>query len=282
MAQPVIALHGIRLQYGGATVLDLPRLEIYDGETLAIIGPNGAGKTSLLKVIGLLEQPGFGSVYFRGEQATSQNALTLRRRMASALQAPLLIDDTVYANAALGLKLRGATKKEIDERLQPWLGRLGIAHIAGRRARTLSGGEARRTSLARALVLEPELLLLDEPFSALDSPSREALLSDLQQALEQSRAAVVIVTHDLYEAAALAARVGVLSRGKLLQLAPTEEIFSRPANQEVAELVSVHNRRPHLMDSLHAPMLSSDGAPTSFTAPETKLYRKKVGGEEGI
>lgn len=282
MAEPVIALRGIRVQYGRATVLDLPSFDIYDGEILAIIGANGAGKTTLLKVIGLLEQPCVGTVTFRGEHAMPQNALALRRRMACVLQAPLLLDDTVYANAALGLKLRGARKKEIDGKLQPWLERLGISHIAGRRARTLSGGEARRTTLARALVLEPELLLLDEPFSALDSPSREALLRDLQEALPATHAAVVIVTHDLYEAAALAKRVGVLSRGKLLQLAPTEDIFSRPANQEVAEFVGVQNRRACATHSRYTPVFSSDERTNLVPKSEAEFLRKKIGGEGGI
>jgi tungstate transport system ATP-binding protein len=243
MADPFIALRGIRVQYRAATVLDLPSLDIDDGETLAMIGANGAGKSTLLRVIGLLERPSSGRIFFQGEHATPQNSLILRRRMANVLQTPLLLDLSVYDNVAIGLKLRGCSPKQIHERLQPWLERLGIAQIARQPARTLSGGEARRTSLARALVLEPELLLLDEPFSALDSPSREALLRDLQEALRGTNAAVVIVTHDLYEAAALATRIGVLSRGKLVQLAPTEDIFSRPANQEVADFLSVPNRR---------------------------------------
>jgi ABC-type proline/glycine betaine transport system ATPase subunit len=106
-----------------------------------------------------------------------------------------------------------------------------------RSARTLSGGEARRTSLARALVLEPELLLLDEPFSALDAPTRKRLLSDFKEILRLSAAAVVIVTHDVHEAVALAKHIAVLSRGKLVQSGPAEEVCSRPANQEVADLV---------------------------------------------
>jgi tungstate transport system ATP-binding protein len=247
MAEPLITLRDIRVQYGALTVLDLPSLEIDENETLAIIGANGAGKSTLLRVIGLLERPSRGSVFFRGELAAPRHSLRLRRRIASVLQTPLLLDATVYANAAIGLKLRGCRPKEIDGRLLPWLERLGIAHVAGQSARTLSGGEARRTSLARALVLEPQLLLLDEPFSALDSPSREALLTDLQEALRRSDAAVVLVTHDVHEAATLANRIGVLSRGRLLQLGPTEDIFSRPANQEVASFVGTYNRHANCL-----------------------------------
>jgi tungstate transport system ATP-binding protein len=239
MAPSLLTLRNIRVCYGAATVLDIPALDIHSGETLAIIGANGAGKSTLLRVIGFLQRPTSGSVCFLGEAPTAQNSLTLRRRIAHVLQAPLLLDDTVYGNAALGLKLRGLDRKQIQKKLEPWLERLGIANIAMRSARTLSGGEARRTSLARALVLEPELLLLDEPFSALDAPTRKRLLSDFKEILRLSDAAVVIVTHDVHEAVALAKHIAVLSRGKLLQSGPAEEVCSRPANQEVADLVSL-------------------------------------------
>jgi len=242
MAQCVVALGNVQVRYGAATVLDVPSFDVFDSEIVAVIGANGSGKSTLLRVLGLLQQPTCGKVYFRSEMAKPANCFALRRRTASVLQAPLLLDSTVYANAALGLKLRGVDREQIEARLQPWLERLGIAHLAARPARTLSGGEARRTSLARALVLEPELLLLDEPFSALDAPSREALLVDLQHVLPQSQAAVVIVTHDLYEAAALADRIGVLSQGKLLQIGPIEEVLTSPVSKEVAVFVAVQNR----------------------------------------
>jgi tungstate transport system ATP-binding protein len=244
MAEPLVALRDVRVQHGAATVLDIPALEIREGEIVAIIGANGAGKSTLLRVLGLLEWPTCGGVLFRGEAATAKKGLAMRRHMASVLQAPLLLDATVYANAALGLKLRGVPSRQVDPRLRPWLERLGIAHLANRPARTLSGGEARRTSLARGLVLEPELLLLDEPFSALDAPSRETLLLDLQEILAQTEAAVVMVTHDLHEAAALGKRIGVLSRGMLMQLGLAEEIFSRPVNDEVAAISWMDNRIP--------------------------------------
>jgi ABC-type sugar transport system ATPase subunit len=239
MVSPLLTLRDILVCYGASIVLDIPALDIHRGETLAIIGVNGAGKSTLLRVIGLLQRPASGSICFSGEAATTQNSLTLRRRIANVLQAPLLLDDTVYANAALGLKLRGLDRQQIRKKLEPWLKRLGIADIAMRRTRTLSGGEARRTSLARALVLEPELLLLDEPFSALDAPTRKSLLSDLKEILQLSDAATVMVTHDVHEAVALAKHIAVLSRGKLVQRGTAQEVCSRPTSQEVAELVAL-------------------------------------------
>ena len=144
--------------------------------------------------------------------------LSFRRRIATVFQEPLLLNASVYDNAALGLKLRNVDSREIERRLRPWLERLGISRLASRTVRTLSGGEAQRTSLARALVLDPELLLLDEPFSALDQPSRDVLLDDLQEILQGTGTTTVFVTHDRNEAFRVASRIGVMAGGELLQL----------------------------------------------------------------
>jgi tungstate transport system ATP-binding protein len=192
--------------------------------------------------MGLLQQSTTGKVYFDGQEATRQNALLLRRRMASIFQEPLLLNASVSDNAALGLKMRGLPTGEIKKRLGTWLERLGIAHLASRSALTLSGGEAQRTSLARALALEPELLLLDEPFSALDPPTREALLLDLRTILKETGVTTVFVTHDRHEAFMLGQRVGVLNKGKLLQLGSNVEVFTHPVSEEVAAIVGVDTR----------------------------------------
>jgi tungstate transport system ATP-binding protein len=241
MAETLLALRDIRVQYGAATALEIASFDVHAGEIVAIIGANGAGKSTLLRVMGLLQWPASGSVYFCGEQATWKNTLALRRRMASVFQEPLLLNATVYDNAALGLKLRGRSRDQIDKSLRPWLDRFGIAHLAGRPVRTLSGGEAQRASLARGFVLDPELLLLDEPFSALDAPTRETLLRDLQEILTETGITAVMATHELQEAA-LAKRIGVLSRGRLVQCAPQREIFIHPATEEVAIMVGMETR----------------------------------------
>jgi ABC-type sugar transport system ATPase subunit len=180
--------------------------------------------------------------------ATPKNLLAMRRRMASVFHEPLLLDSTVYANAALGLKLRGFDRRQIDQRLRPWLERLGIGHLMSRRVRTLSGGEAQRTSLVRGLALNPDLLLMDEPFSALDAPTRKTLLLDLQDILADTEITTVMVTHELEEAAALGQRIGVLSQGKLLQLAAARDIFMRPASVEVAGIVGTETCLPAVVE----------------------------------
>jgi tungstate transport system ATP-binding protein len=242
VAESLLKLNHVVVRYGDKIVLQVPRLMVNSGEVLALLGPNGAGKTTLLRVIGLLQAPSDGSVQFDGIPASSTNSLAIRRRIATVFQEPLLLNATVYQNAALGLKLRGLRRAEIQDRVAPWLERLGIAHLAGRSARTLSGGEAQRTSLVRALAINPDLLLLDEPFGALDPASREALLSDFRRIVKQRRVTTVFVTHDRAEAFALADRVGVLARGGMLQLGARDEVFLRPASRAVAEIVGVENR----------------------------------------
>lgn len=240
MSQCVLEARGLLVKYGLSIALSVPYLSLLKNETLALIGPNGAGKSTLMRVLGLLEEPSQGEVYFLGRRVYwNSELLHLRRRMASAFQDPLLCDTTVFENVALGLRLRGLDKREIVKRVECWLERLEISGLAYRRARTLSGGEAQRVSLARAFVLEPEVLLLDEPFAALDPPARESLLLDLGAILREVRVATLFVSHDRTEAIRLGDRVGVMIGGKILQLDLPERVFSSPASEEVARFVGM-------------------------------------------
>ncbi len=235
----VVALRGITVRYGGALALDVPALEIEEGALLAVIGPNGSGKSTLLRVIGLLESPATGEVRFHGSLVSGARVLEARRRMAMVFQEPLLADASVFDNAALGLRFRGIPAAPRRPRVERWLERFGIRDLAARRARTLSGGEAQRCALVRALVLEPEILLLDEPFSALDPPTREALIADLGAILRRDRVTTVLVTHDRTEARALADRVAVMMRGQIVQADTPERLFRAPVSDEVARFVGV-------------------------------------------
>ena len=236
----VLELAGVRVAQAGQTALDVPHLAVRPGEVLAVIGPNGAGKSTLLRVMGLLQAPDAGEVRFQGETVTAAQGLSVRRRMASVFQDPLLADATVRANVSMGLRFRGAPSGQIDAQAARWLERLGIAGLARERpSRTLSGGEAQRVALARALVLEPELLLLDEPFSALDQPTREVLIADLGRILREEQVSTVLVTHDRAEAMTLGDRVGVLMGGRLVQLEDTSQVFRAPASEEIARFVGI-------------------------------------------
>ena len=250
MAEALIALRDVVVKYGDLTALNIPSLDVYAGEVLALIGPNGAGKSTLLRVMGLLQVPTSGKVFFRDQESARNNSLNLRRRMASVFQEPLLLNASVYDNAALGLKLRGLNPGDIEQELRPWLERLEISDLAIRRVRTLSGGEAQRTNLARALVLNPELLLFDEPFSALDQPTRDTLLDDLKQILRETGITTVLVTHDRDEAFRLANRVGILTGGRILQLGSSVDVFTRPQSESVAEIVGFENRIPGVVKSI--------------------------------
>lgn len=230
----LLVLENLLVKRGGRTVLDLKSLEIEKGEVLAVVGPNGAGKSTLLLTLARLLKPGRGEIWFNGRPAAGESALTYRRRIGLVMQDPLLFDSSVYGNIATGLRFRGCRKVEIDRRVSVWLERLHIHHLSGRRATELSGGEAQRVSLARALVLEPELLLLDEPFAALDPPTRQRLVNDLAGLLREQRITTVFVTHDLGEAARLADRVAILLDSQLRQFGLPEMVFKAPADAEVA------------------------------------------------
>ncbi|HXE56875.1 MAG TPA: ABC transporter ATP-binding protein [Gemmatimonadales bacterium] len=246
VTSPLIEARGLEVRYGAAMALRVDEIAILPGEILALIGPNGSGKSTLLRVLALLQRPAAGEVRYHGEpvRPDSRELLRLRRRTATVFQAPLLLDTTVYENVALGLRFRGVPEREVRRRVGEWLGRLGIAHLADRRSRTLSGGEAQRASLARAFVLEPEVLFLDEPFSALDPPTRETLLLELEAILRESRVTAVFVTHDRLEALTLADRVAVMLSGRLRQVDTVERVFGAPADPEVARFVGVENLIP--------------------------------------
>ena len=244
-------VRGLRVRRGPAFTLEIPRLSVAAGETLAVLGLNGAGKSTLLEVLALLLRPDEGEVRILGEATRSgPDAQRLRRRLGLALQDPLLLAGSVLDNVALPLRLRAVPRSECRRRALAGLARFEVAHLAGRSSRGLSGGEARRVSLARALVTEPDLLLLDEPFSALDPPTRDALLRDFQKAIPAGTA-VVLVTHDRLEALGLGRQIAVLQGGRLLQWGPAQEIFRSPLSQPVAALVGLET-------ILSGPVLSSD------------------------
>lgn len=244
--KPIIEVKNLILRKGQREILNLPELSLNSGEVLAIIGPNGAGKTSLLQILALLERPTSGEIYYRGQAIDfRKNLLPWRRRVTMLFQDPLLLDGTVFANVAAGLTFRGIKKEELRPRVQPWLRQFGVEHLATRSARLLSGGEAQRVALARALALEPEVLLLDEPFSSLDYPTRVRLLEELSQVLRSTGVTAVFVTHDYTEVLALAHRLGVLMGGRLEQLGEPGEVLQRPANSAVAHLLSWEDLARH-------------------------------------
>lgn len=219
-------------------VLDVESLDLHAGETLVLLGPNGAGKSTLVQVMALLTSPDTGEVLHGGESARSRS-LAHRRRLAVVFQDPLLLDASVESNAASGLAIRGVPNAERRTRASKWLERFGVVHLAKRSARTLSGGEAQRVSLARAFAVNPEVLFLDEPFAALDAPTRFALTEELRPLLSGGPKATVFVTHDRTEALRLGDRIAVLIDGRVRHVGTPAEVFGAPADEEVAQFVGV-------------------------------------------
>jgi tungstate transport system ATP-binding protein len=209
----LIEIRNLQVRRNKRLVLEIDALDIEKSAVLAVIGPNGAGKTSLLLALARLLKPEHGGIHFNGYSADSD--LAYRRRIGLVMQDPLLLNTSVFENVATGLRFRGLPGAEITPRVSQWLERLGIPHLAKRPASQISGGEAQRVSLARAFVLEPELLLLDEPFSSLDPETRAILRRDLRATLQETRVTTIFVTHDLDDARALANQVATLKDGKL-------------------------------------------------------------------
>lgn len=215
----------LQLVRGRREVFRIDQFTLAEGEVWALVGPNGVGKTSLLLTLALLQRPTKGSLEVNGMPVTPKDTLALRRQMAVVFQEPLLMDTTVLKNVTTGLRIRGVPREAARERALEWLTRLGIGHLAPRSALHLSGGEAQRVNLARALALEPKILFLDEPFSALDYPTRNDLLDELSAILKETGIATLFVTHDYTEIPRLAERAAVMFGGRLAKQGSIREIL---------------------------------------------------------
>jgi tungstate transport system ATP-binding protein len=226
---PLIELKNITYKAHNRTILDIPEFQIQTGEFLGIMGPNGAGKSTLLKVLAFLEQQNSGEIFYRGQAIPKGNApLELRRKFSIALQQSLLLDGTVFHNIAIGLTLRKVSKSIIKEKVGHWMELFGISHLAKKNALYLSGGEAQRVNLARAMIVEPEILFLDEPFSALDFPTKIRLMEDFKQIIEDAKTTAVFVSHDLMEVNYLTKQLAIIVNGEVKQVGLTPRVLEHP------------------------------------------------------
>lgn len=212
------------------------------GSVLVLFGPSGAGKTTVLRILAGLERPDAGVVRFGDRVWVDTRAGMFvppqARRIGYVLQQPALFPHlTVRANVAFGVSVGSAAERA--RRADRLLTRLGVAALADRHPRALSGGEAQRAALARALAPSPDLLLLDEPFAAVDAPGRARMRADLRALLKDSRLPAVLVTHDRTEALALGDHIAVLVDGRVRQVGPVADILSRPRDLDVARAVGV-------------------------------------------
>jgi ABC-type sulfate/molybdate transport systems ATPase subunit len=258
---PLVEVRDVVVTRAGRRILAVDELSIMEGETLAIVGPNGAGKSTLLLVLAGLLRPDQGSIAMDGVQVEPVRDLDYRRRIGLVFPAPLLLSTSVFGNVAAGLRFRGIGSAETRERVERWLDRLAIPHLRDRPASQLSSGEAQRTSLARALVLDPELLLLDEPFVALDSTTRAQLLDDFERLAAEAPTTRVLVTHHLHEAVRLGDRLAVLLGGQIRQCDVPERVMAAPVDAEVAALMHTEARvRGHIVASEDGLVVVDTGA----------------------
>jgi ABC-type sulfate/molybdate transport systems ATPase subunit len=239
MTQSILEINNLVIKRDKRQVLHIDRLNLVEKEILSVIGPNGAGKSTLLLTLGRLIKPDEGTITFRGRPFDLINELEYRRRIGLVLQEPLLMNMSVFDNVAIGLRFRNFPSKQAHRQVDCWLEKMGISSLRNRPARSLSGGEAQRTSLARAFALDPELLLLDEPFSSLDAPTRSKLLEDFHAILSNINTTTVFVTHDMDEALILGGRVAVIMDGVLRQVGKPVEVFSSPGDPDIAAFVGI-------------------------------------------
>ncbi len=237
----MIRLHGITKKFGKTEVLREIDLEIKDGEIFTLIGPSGSGKTTILRIIDLLEKPTSGKYLFDGADTQGPDAdeLAIRRRIAMVFQKPAVLNTTVDENIAFGLKFRKTNSADITRQVASALKLVGLSHLSGRRAVTLSGGEMQRVAIARAMVTGPELLLMDEPTANLDPVSSETIELLIKRINAEHKTTIVLATHDMAQGQRLADRIGVVMDGALVQQGTIQDIFFRPNGQKIARFVGI-------------------------------------------
>lgn len=230
-----VVVQGLRFERDGRCVLDVPRLELASGRTTAVFGPNGSGKTTLLRIIACLEWPTRGSVGLGAIASPCSRAA--RYAVAFAFQEAVFVRGSVRANLELGLHLRRIAPNERSERVAEAARECGIEHLLDRSAARLSGGEAQRVNLARALALRAPVTLLDEPLTGLDRQTRAQLLDDLPRLLATFATTTILVTHDREEAFRIADSLVVLIDGAVRAAGPKGDVYRHPSDRATAELL---------------------------------------------
>lgn len=215
MALGVIAAHDLHVYLDDTHALRGVNLDVQKGEIISIVGPNGAGKTTLLRALGGLLTPTSGEVRYHGDEVTDENRETLRQKATVVFQKPVHFGTSVFKNIAYGLRIRGMEESEIAERVQESLAFVGLEGLSTRIARNLSGGEQRRVALARALALNPEILLLDEPTADVDIDSARAVEEILRKANRERGTTIIVSTHNMFQAEMIAHRTAIIQGGRI-------------------------------------------------------------------
>jgi tungstate transport system ATP-binding protein len=264
---PILSIKSFSVARGGVEVVNVDSLDIEKGTHLTLIGPNGAGKSSLLLAIAGLLKPSSGTILFSGKQVSHNgDMLDYRRSTACIFQEALLFDTSVSANIASGLRFRRATRQDINEMVNLQAERFGVAHLLKRSARTLSGGEAQRVSLARAFAVMPDIIFMDEPFSALDKPTKEVLIDDFGKVLKETGATAVMVTHDQDEALRLSTEIAVMDKGRIIQKGAPVDVMNHPENEFIASFMGMETLIEGIVKSSENNMIIAEAANKQFVA----------------
>ncbi len=236
----IIQFKNVKKVYNDNIILDNFNLDIHKGEFLSIIGSSGSGKTTVLKMINDLVEPDGGDVIVNGKNNKEVDKISLRRNIGYAVQGSILFPHMdVYKNISYVLDLNKEDKKKIKETVYKWMEIVSLdKSLVHRYPNELSGGEAQRVSIARALASGAEILLMDEPFSAVDEITRRKLQDEILSIYEKTGITIVFITHDINEALKLSSRILVMNKGKIEQLGTKEDILNNPKSEFVKSLVN--------------------------------------------
>jgi len=252
----MIECRQISKRYGATAVVEQLDLRVAEGETLVLIGASGSGKTTILKMLNRLVEPSSGEVWIAGQNTRGLVPHELRRQIGyGAQRAGLFPHFDVARNIGVTARLLGWSNERIERRVDALLERVQLdpERVRHRMPESLSGGERQRVSLARALAVEPRVLLLDEPFAALDPVTRDALQQSLAELTRELGLTLVFVTHDMAEALLLADRIAFLDGGRIAQLGPPEQLLRNPASEQVAEFLRAPRRQASRLEGLLRP-----------------------------
>jgi putative spermidine/putrescine transport system ATP-binding protein len=235
-----IHIDGVTKRFGAVTAVDRMHLDLQEGELVAFLGPSGCGKTTTLRMVAGFEQATSGVIRFGDRDVTHDPPE--RRNVGMVFQNYALFPHmTVAQNVAYGLDMRRVPRSEVAQRVAAMLDKVQLTGLGGRYVRQISGGQQQRTALARALVINPSVLLLDEPLANLDAKLREEMRFYIRSLQREFAITTIYVTHDQSEALVLADRIAVMMHGRLQQLASPRDVYERPANAIVADFVGLTN-----------------------------------------
>ncbi len=224
-------------EYGDKKVLDIEELNLEEGRITGIIGPSGAGKSTLLYILNGLEKSTSGKIVFDGKELKSEPDIETRRQMSMVFQKPTVFNTTVYENMAYGLKLRGMPKVDTRGKVLELAKLIGLEDKLKQKAVTLSGGEAQRLSLARAIIHKPKVLLLDEPTANLD-PANVAMIEKLIfHAKTECKTSIVVITHNMFQAKRISEKLVFLLNGSIVESGDAQEIFNRPKDNRTLDFI---------------------------------------------